>query len=289
MDGNNIVQDRDVLERIRGGRGFVFDLDGTLTRSGSPGEPLEVSHGAPELLALLNERNLPYVVLTNGTSRQPDTYERLLTAAGLPISANHIMTPASVAAHTFAERGMRQILVLGIESVWAPLREAGLEVLLPSEEAIDPETPVDAVFAGWYREFSLDEIEAACNAVENGAQLFAASLVKSFRRGNRQVIGSSRAICDVIQSVTGATAESIGKPSPLALKSAAGRLEKDVSEIVVVGDDPELEIRMAREGGATAIAVESDPGRNSNSRDSAEAHRPDATVRNLEELLQLLR
>lgn len=288
MDGSNTIQDVDVLERLRSASGFVFDLDGTLTKSGQPGERFEVNHGAPELLALLNERNLPYVVLTNGTSRQPSTYEHLLTAAGLPVSARHIMTPASVAADFFLSEGFRTVLVLGVESVWAPLRDAGLEVLLPGDDAVDPETRVDAVFAGWYREFSLDEIEVACEAVRNGAALYAASLVKSFRRGSHETIGSSRAICDIIEGVTGASAKAIGKPSSIALQSAAGRLNKDVANIAVVGDDPALEIRMAKENGATAIAVQPGSRKSNGAATHPEGHQPDATVRNLEELLKLL-
>jgi len=288
MDGSSNNRDENVLERVRSARGFVFDLDGTLTESGNPGKPLSVCPGAPELLALLGERNIPYVVLTNGTSRLPESFERHLTAVGLPISAGHIMTPASVAADVFRSRGMRRIMVLGVESVWRPLQEAGLEILLPSEGPIDPDTPVDAVFAGWYREFSLDDIEAACYAVQNGASLFAASLVSSFGSGDRRIIGSSRAICDMIESVTGVTAEAMGKPSPVALEFAARRLDKEPSAIAVIGDDPDLEIRMARAGGATAIAVESASYRQKQ-KAALDTPQPDASVRNLKELLQLLR
>ena len=39
------------------------------------------------------------------------------------------------------------------------------------------------------------------------------------------------------------------------MKSAARRLGCGLEEIVVVGDDPELEVRMALEGGALAVAV----------------------------------
>lgn len=288
MDGSNAGQSHEAIERLRSARGFVFDLFGTLTRSRTPSESVIVCPGATDLLALLNDRNIPFVVLTNGTSRHPEDYERLLTAAGLPIPASRIMTPASVAASFFVSRGMRRILVLGIESVWGPLRDAGLDVLVPSGEPIDPETVVDAVFVGWYRRFSLEDIEAACNAVRNGAGLYTGSLVPFFGGVGHRIIGSSRLICDMIENLTDVSAVPVGKPSQTALESAGRSLQKDLGTIVLVGDDPELDIRMAREGGATAFAVESGINTRNDLQDLPENHRPHATVRHLEELLQLL-
>src|SRR2546430_15345116 len=46
-----------------------------------------------------------------------------------------------------------------------------------------------------------------------------------------------------------------GKPSLLALRFVARRLGVPVRALAVVGDDPIVEILMARRGGATALAV----------------------------------
>jgi hypothetical protein len=57
-------------------------------------------------------------------------------------------------------------MVLDCEGVWRPLVDAGLEVALST--APDPGT-VDAVYFGWYREFTVHDLEAACHAVWDGA------------------------------------------------------------------------------------------------------------------------
>jgi 4-nitrophenyl phosphatase len=277
------------IERVRNARGFVFDLDGTMVLGNKNNEGLQVLDGAAELLALLSDRDIPYVVLTNGTVRPPEAYERKLTAAGLPVTASRIMTPASVAADHFVSEGMKRVLVLGVEGVWKPLRDAGLEVLLPSEEAIDPDTQFDAVFVGWYREFVLDEIEAAVHAVNGGAKLFAASLVPFFATQGGRAMGSSRAVSAMITSLTDVEAEAIGKPSPFALRSAARRLGREASEIAVVGDDPDLETLMALEGGAVAVGVQSGVAGAKDFAGLPDDRAPHLTVTGVSELLDVLK
>jgi NagD protein len=47
----------------------------------------------------------------------------------------------------------------------------------------------------------------------------------------------------------------VGKPSLAALRTAARRLGVAPERLVVIGDDPQLEIVMARAGGACAVGV----------------------------------
>ena len=242
----------DINERLKAARAYLFDLDGTLVLGDKNNQSLDVLPGAAELLALLHSRSIPFGVLTNGTVRPPAAYKVKLAQAGLDIPEQRIMTPSTVAADYFLGRGCKTILVLGVEGVWKPLSDAGLEVILPPQG--DPHT-ADAVFVGWYREINMDEVEAACNAVWNGAGLFDASLVPFFATKSGRALGSSRAISAMITSITGRRATALGKPSQHALRSAARRLGCKPAEMVVVGDDPELEVRMARKGGALAVAV----------------------------------
>lgn len=246
------MTERDLRANLEAARAYVFDLDGTLVLGDKHNKGLECLPGAAELLGLLQSRGIPFGVLTNGTVRPPAAYRVKLAQAGLDIPEQRILTPAVVAADYFSGRGFRTILVLGVEGVWKPLSDAGLEVMLPP--AGDPQT-ADAVFVGWYREINLDEVEAACDAVWNGAGLYAASLVPFFATRTGRALGSSRAICAMITSVTGRRATALGKPSQHALRSAARRLGCKPSELVVVGDDPQLEVRMALKGGALAVAV----------------------------------
>jgi len=245
---------RDTEARIRAARAYLFDLDGSLVLGDKLNNSVHALPGAVAILQLLDARNIPYRVLTNGTVRTPAGISHELKQAGLNIPAENIMTPSTVAADYFVRRGMKNILVLGIEGVWQPLAAAGLEVILPKEDAAGAEH-ADAIFIGWYREIHMNEIELACKAVWNGARLYAASMVPFFATRNGRALGSSRAIAAMITSITGRRATPLGKPSLHALRDAAAHMQCKTSELVVVGDDPDLEVRMALNGKALAVGV----------------------------------
>jgi len=239
-----------VRERLRTARGFVFDLDGTLVltdRANSSYAPLP---GALPLTRWLASRGVPFAMLTNGTAKTPRAYARALAEAGFGVPEGAVLTPAVSAAELFARRGYRRVMVLGTEGVAGPLRSAGLEVVPPVRGRA-----ADAVLAGWYREFSMDALEAACDAVWQGARLYSCSQSVFFATAEGRALGTSRAITAMIRSITGCRAEIAGKPSQHALGTAARRLRLRRRDLAVVGDDPELEVPMARRAGALAIAV----------------------------------
>ncbi len=244
----------DLGNRIRAARGYVFDLDGSLVLGDKSNNSLQALPGAADLLRLLDQRRFPCLVMTNGTVRTPVGISAELAKAGLNIPANKIMTPATVAANYFMRRGKRKIMVFGGEGVWQPIADAGLKVVHSTASGQDTQN-VDAIFIGWHRTIHMDEIEAACNAVWNGAGLYAASMVPFFATRHGRALGSSRAIAAMITTVTGRRATALGKPSVHVLRDAARRIGCLASELVVVGDDPKLEVRMALNGKAFAVGL----------------------------------
>ena len=62
----------------------------------------------------------------------------------------------------------------------------------------------------------------------------------------------------MLTAMTGKRARVLGKPSRVALDAALGVMglpRKAASQIVVVGDDPALEMRMANNAGALAVGM----------------------------------
>ena len=271
------------LARLRAARAFLFDVDGTLVLGDQRNSSLRPLPGAVEFLERLRELNVPFAALTNGTVRTPHEYVHELRAVGLPIADQMALTPSSVAADYFVRHGYSRVRVLGSEGVWRPLEAAGITVVRdPGSE------PVDAVFVGWYREFRMDEIQAACDAVAAGARLFTGSLAPYFASSQGKVLSSSRMICAGITSITGKRATVLGKPAAEALRFACQRLGTDPAHLVVVGDDPALEVYMARRAGALGIAVRTGTwGQGSLARLPAQ-HRPHLAVQNVGELLTLM-
>jgi 4-nitrophenyl phosphatase len=272
------------LARLRATRGFVFDMDGTLVLGDRSNKGLRPLPGAVELLTHLHEKDVPYVVLTNGTTRVPAHYGETLRGLGFPLGDAAMLTPGSVAADYLARRGFRRVMVLGGDGVAKPLEAAGLTVVKP-----EPGAQADAVFVGWYREFTMEDIEAACNVIWTGAKLFVASMSLFFATAQGRALGTSRLIAAAITSVTGARPQVLGKPSLQALQSAARQLGVSPGHLAVAGDDPSLEVPMAHKGKSLAIAVSTGIGTDADFAKVPAARRPHITVRDARELLSLYR
>jgi len=272
-----------VRERLAAARGFVFDMDGTLVLGDRTSNGLRPLPGALEITRWVARRGLPVAVFTNGTTKTPQHLARTLASIGFELPDHAVLTPASSAVAVFVRRGYRRVLVLGGDGVAGPLREAGIEVVMPNGQP----PAVDAVLAGWYPEFTLPALEAACHAVWAGARLYSASQSLFFATAGGRSIGTSRAISAMIGSLTGVRARLVGKPSLAALRTAGDRLGVPVADLVVVGDDPDLEVPMAHRGRALAVAVSSGLGGPESYRHLPPERQPHLHLSGVDELLSL--
>lgn len=270
--------------RLAAARGMVFDLDGTLVLGDRNVGGHRVLPGAVEFLAQLRAWRLPFQILTNGTIHTPHSYAEKMRAIGLDIRDDEMMTPSTAAADYFTGKRIRRVLVLGGQGVWRPLADAGIEVVESGAGRADAE----AIYVGWFREFTMPDLEVAAKAIWNGALLTTASNVPFFATSDGRAIGSSFAINAMLRALTGAKALVLGKPARQALVTAARRMQltsRNLSSIVVVGDDPQLEMTMANRAGATSVAVTT--GLHTADAMSAlpAVQRPQLVVSNVQELL----
>jgi NagD protein len=278
------VTSDDVLRRLRDARGFIFDMDGTLALGDRANHGLTPLPGAVEMLTWVRERGLPYLVFTNGTNRSPAHFAQVLRGSGLDVPDDQMMTPASSAVVMFTRRGYKRVMVLGGDGLAGPLRAAGIEVVAPVGAV-----GVDAVLVGWFREFTMTHLEAACEAVWSGAALCSASETPFFAAAGGRALGTSRAISAMIRSITGCRLTVTGKPSLDALRAAAARLGVPSRDLVVVGDDPLLEVPMAHRGHALAVAVQTGLAGPDAYDQLPPAKRPHLHLRGVSELLALCR
>jgi 4-nitrophenyl phosphatase len=274
-------------QRLRDVRGFVFDLDGTLVLGDRHNQSLVPLPGALDITRWLAGRGTPFAIFTNGTTKTPRQYADVLRSIGFDVADHAMLTPASSAAAVFARRGYRRVLVLGTDALAEPLRDIGIEAVLPSGGDTPP--PVDAVLAGWYPDFTMTALEAACHAVWAGAAVYSASQSMFFATAEGRALGTSRAICAMLKSVTGCRVEVVGKPALAALRGAAAVLGVRPAELAVVGDAPDLEVAMAHRGRALAVAVTSGLADAASLDALPAAQRPHLSVRGVDELLAICR
>jgi NagD protein len=230
-------------------RAVVFDIDGTLALMDKDSGTYTALPGAVAAVAALSAR-MPVIAYTNGTVFPPAHYYPLLADAGLNLAPGHILTPAVVAARQLAAGGYRRVLVLGADGTRVPLRDAGIDVAVQGDTG-----PFDAVLLGWMKDFGARDLECAAQALWGGVPLFATSVAPHFAGAKGRLLGISGAIAAALQNATGTRPTVFGKPEVTGLQDIATMLDVPPAEMVVIGDDPALEIAMARKAGAFAVGV----------------------------------
>jgi HAD superfamily hydrolase (TIGR01450 family) len=274
-------------KRVAAARAMIFDMDGTLVLGSAHGGAFKPLPAAVALLAKLRERGTPFRVFTNGTAKMPRDYAVALREAGLDVLDTEMMTPATSAAEWFVRRKIKRVRALGGEGLQGPLKEAGLDVVGPTEIA----TGIEAVFTGWYKGFSLDDMERACRDIWAGAMMTSSSNVPFFATAGGRSIGHSFAINAAIRSLTGKRARVLGKPSRDAMACALRQMGLPASagvRAVVVGDDPALEMRLANNSGAMGIAVTTGVQDRAAFARTDPAERPDVVLDGLEPILEAI-
>jgi NagD protein len=95
-------------------------------------------------------------------------------------------------------------------------------------------------------------------------------------------------ITAAIAKVTGARPRVLGKPSRAAVTEVSHRLGVPAGEIVVIGDDLDLDVALGRLGGSRTILVRSGISGQVDLDDLPERRRPDAAIDAVSDLLDRL-
>lgn len=271
--------------RLRDAAGYIFDMDGTIALGDAKSGGHRALPHAIAVLEALKASGTPFVVFTNGTAKPPAAYAQSLRNAGFPLEDRQMLTPSSSAAIWLGKTGLIKVRVLGNPGCAAPLIDAGLEVVGPSDEA----EGVHAVYTGWFREFDFAALEAGCHSLWNGARLVTASNVPFFATENGRAIGASYPINAMLGAMTGKRPRILGKPSRVAFETAMavmGLPRSATKNVVVVGDDPALEMRMANAVGAHSLGLAT--GVMASDAALPEKDRPSVLLDNLHPLLATL-
>jgi HAD superfamily hydrolase (TIGR01450 family) len=247
----------EILARLARVRGIMFDIDGCLVISDGPsGQGGSVLPGAKEAIDQARATGRTVCVFTNGSAQKPEDIAQLLRDFNLDVRDEEVLTPAVVAAEVMKERfGTKPLLVFGGEGVLHDFHKRGLNVVdLESAFAGTP-TNAAAVVIGWDIDFGRAKLQIAAEAIVGGAELFCTSDAPMFASHERLNVGVSGFIVTGLSHVTGVAYNVLGKPSAEAMDVVSRVLGAAPEEILVIGDDINLESAMARRAGAVAGLV----------------------------------
>lgn len=225
-------------------RGFVFDLDGT-TYLGERTLP-----GAVETIALLRQRGLPVVFISNKPLEPGSAYAAKLTRLGIPATPDDVITSGRVlSAHLARTVPGARVFVIGEPPLLDEMRAVGLSLTdIPSE--------IEYVIAAFDRTFDYRKWNIAFQAIKfHGAHFVATNSDRACPVEGGEIPDCAGVIA-ALEATTGKSVELIaGKPSPMMIEYGLARLGVPANQCLVVGDRLETDILMGHQAGARTALV----------------------------------
>lgn len=211
----------------KGWKAFLIDLDGTLYHGP------KMIPGADELINALRAKRIPFLFVTNNSSRTPAEVAAHLEAMGIPARAQEVCTSAVAAARYIAEdRPGCKVAAIGEAGLTRALIEAGLQ--LTEEEP-------DVVVQGIYRQFTYETLTRAVRWIRGGAR-YVLTNPDVLLPSQEGLMPGAGALSAAIQAASGVKPEVIGKPAAPLMDYAIARLGLAASEVAVIGDNLHTDI-----------------------------------------------
>ena len=201
--------------------GLMIDMDGTVCKG------MDIIPGADDFIDFLKSNGIPFVFLTNNSSRTRDYYLEKLNRMGFGISAGNILTSANASARYI--RGKypdARVYPVASPEVSAELEASGLN--------IDYDNP-DTVLLTFDRTITYDKINTCYRLLRDGAGFIATHpddvcpTETSYDIDIGPFIRMFEQMCD-------SKPEIVGKPGRLMLKMASEAMGIDPETAVMVGD-----------------------------------------------------
>ena len=282
--------DATLQARLKNVQGIMFDIDGCLVISDGPsGAGGTVLEGAIESIEFAKSTGRKYCVFTNGTAQRPKEIAHHLRELGFEIPDELVYTPAIVAAEVMKEKyGDQPVLVFAAEGMLEDFRERGVNLVDVDAAIAGAKHGAKAVVIGWDTNFGKDKIQLAAEAIRDGAELFCTSYAPMFASADRLNVGVSGFITSGLMFVTGKTDfEVLGKPSQHSMNVISDVLGVPQENILVIGDDINLESSMARRAGALAGLVLTGTSSREDAENADPKLQPELIVNNMAELNDL--
>jgi NagD protein len=267
--------------RLEDARGFVLDVDGTLVHRA--GEEIRLLPGAVDALARIRASGRPLALFTNGSHIPPEAFAAGLRDAGLEVADDELLTPLSSVQTYLRSRRGSTLLLFGTDAARDYLLAQGVRIA-NAETAED----VDAVLVAHADAVDFPELERAARAILRGARLLTGSFVPAYAGAGGPIFSRGAMLTAALAKATGARPVVVGKPSRAALRTIEERLGAPTEDVVVIGDDLDLDIALGRLGGSRTILVRSGISAAVDTAGVPERRRPDAVVEGIADVLAWL-
>ncbi len=252
---------------LRPAPNHLLDMDGVLVRGREP------IAGSVEYLKMLNDKKIPFMVLTNNSRLAPELHSDRLNELGFPVSADNIYTSAlATARFLHNQKPGATCFAVGDDGLHIALVEAGC--------VLTNENP-DFVVIGESLEYNHADLARGAHLVDEGARFIGTNpdVNGPVEIGRHPACGAA---CAMIAASTEKQPYFLGKPNPLMMRGALERLGARAADAVMVGDRMDTDVLAGMELGLETTLVLT----GSSSADDVEKFpfRPDRVIARLSDL-----
>ena len=224
---------------------YFIDVQGTLI-SDSDKSPIR---GSVEFIDMLNDKKIPYMVVTNNTKKASKDFHNYLTTIGFNFSFDKYLDPLMLLDSRVQK-----------ESVAAYGAEEFLKTLTKMGYTLDYKNP-KTVLVAIKEDFSADEYAQMIDFLLSGASLVGMHETSIYAKNSKRYPGVG-AILKLLEFATSVSYVVIGKPSEAFYNEALKMLQKQNSDvkledITMISDDVKGDLGGAKEMGVKTIFVTS--------------------------------
>ena len=223
-------------------RSLLIDMDGVLYRGDS------AIRGAGQFLDFLHKMDIPFVLLTNNSTRTAAQYVTKLAQVGIKAEEDKILTAAEATATYVAQLAPpgTEVYVIGEGGVRMELEKRGF--------VLCDDTDVEYVVAGFDRHFTYKKMATASLAIRAGAKFIGTNPDKTFPSEFGLIPGAG-AILAAIETATDIAPLIIGKPQPHLFELALRKLGAEPETTAIIGDRLDTDILGGDRFGLVTILV----------------------------------
>ncbi|WP_078414193.1 TIGR01457 family HAD-type hydrolase [Priestia abyssalis] len=221
-------------------KGYLIDLDGTMYKG------TELIQEARDFVMVLKENNIPYLFVTNNSTRTPGQVAEKLKQFGIPAEEEQVFTTSQATANYLHERKPNgSAYVIGEEGIHQAMQEKGF--------AFKEENP-DFVVVGLDRGINYEKLATACLAVRNGA-MFVSTNGDIALPTERGLLPGNGSLTSVVAVSTQTKPLFIGKPESIIMEQALQVLGVSKEETLMVGDNYDTDIMAGMNAGLDTLLV----------------------------------
>lgn len=208
-------------------KGYLLDLDGTIYLGD------KVIPAGKRFIERLQQKEVPYLFVTNNSTRLPQAVADKLAKMDIHIDRQHVYTSSLATADYMDHLNKgKKVFIIGEEGLRAPIMEHGYE--------IDEEQP-DYVVVGLDQTVDYHKLSLATLAIQKGAYFIGTNPDKNIPT-HEGLLPSAGPIIAFLEEATGVKADIVGKPNQTMMDQAVEHLNLPKSEVAMVGDNYETDI-----------------------------------------------